>query len=127
MTQTPTATSTSTDFGTIGWARQRGGQMTRPEKLREFMSAGRLMLPTLPAQIRMRLGGRNPKAVSLSLDEIPVPDSKIAREGEEQCREVSPQRLVNHCHRTYAWAMLLSHRDRLRPDPELLYVASMFA
>jgi hypothetical protein len=38
---------------------------------------------------------------------------------------VSPQRLVNHCHRTYAWAMLLSHRDRLRPDPEMLYVASM--
>jgi hypothetical protein len=125
MTQTPTAISTSTDFGTIGWAHQRGGQMTRSEKLRELMTAGRVLLPTLPAQIRMRLGARNPKAVSLDVGEIPIPDSKIAREAEERCREVSPQRLVNHCHRTYAWAMLLSHRDQLRPDPELLYVASM--
>jgi len=125
MTQTPTATSTSTDFGTIGWARQRSGQMTRSEKMREFMTASRVILPTLPAQVRARLGVPNPKAVSLRVDEIPVPDSKIAREALEQCREASPQRLLNHCHRTYAWAMLLSHRDRLRPDPELLYVASM--
>jgi hypothetical protein len=125
MTQTPTATSTSTDFGTIGWARQRSGQMTRPEKLREFMTASRVLLPTLPAQIRMRMGAHNPKAVSADLADIPVPDSKIAREAEEQCREVSPQRLVNHCLRTYTWAMLLSHRGKLRPDPELLYVAAM--
>jgi len=125
MTQTPTATSTSTDFGTIGWARQRGGQMTRSEKLREFMTASRVLLPTLPAQVGIRIGARSPRAVSLDLDEIPVPDSKIAREAEEQCREISPQRLVNHCHRTYAWGMLLSHRDRLRPDPEMLFVAAM--
>jgi len=99
--------------------------MTRSEKLREFMTASRVLLPTLPAQINMRLGVRNKNALSLHLDEIPVPDSKIAREAEEQCREASPQRLVNHCHRTYVWGMLLSHRDRLRPDPELLYVAAM--
>jgi hypothetical protein len=99
--------------------------MTRSEKLREFMTAGRVLLPTVPAQLHLRLGARNPHAVSLGLDEIPIPDSKIAQEALEQCREASPQRLVNHCHRTYAWAMLLSHRDQLVPDPELLYVASM--
>jgi hypothetical protein len=106
-----------------------GSPAKRPDdpagKLREFLTAGRVILPTLPAQIGMRLGVRNSKAVSFGVDEIPVPDSKIAREALEQCRDVSPGRLVNHCHRTYAWAMLLSHRDQLRPDPELLYVASM--
>jgi hypothetical protein len=99
--------------------------MTGTEKLREFITASRVLLPTVPAQIHLRLGARNPNAVSLGVDEIPIPDSKVAREAEEQCRVVSPPRLFNHCHRTYAWAILLSHRDRLRPDPELLYVASM--
>lgn len=99
--------------------------MTRAEKLRELMTAGRVLLPALPTQIQLRLGARNPNAVSLDVGEIPVPDSKIAREALEQCRDASPQRLVNHCHRTYAWAMLLSQRDRLHPDPELLYVAAM--
>jgi hypothetical protein len=32
MTQTPTAISTSTDFGTIGWARQRTETMRRAFK-----------------------------------------------------------------------------------------------
>jgi hypothetical protein len=99
--------------------------MTRSEKMREFMTASRVLLPTLPAQFGVRMRARNSKAVSLDIHEIPVPDSKIAHEAEEQCREVSPPRLVNHCHRTYSWAMLLSHRDGLRPDPEMLFVASM--
>jgi hypothetical protein len=33
--------------------------MTRSEKLRELMTAGRVLLPALPAQIHMRLGARN--------------------------------------------------------------------
>ena len=116
---------TSTAFGTVGWARRNNGRMTRSERLREFASANRVLLRTAPAQVRMRLGRRNPRALSLDPDRIPLPDSKIAREAEEECREASPQRLLDHCFRTYAWGMLLAHSDGLSPDPELLYVAAM--
>lgn len=127
MTQTGTGSisSMSGSFGTLGWALQRGGQLTRGEKLREFANANRVLLRTAPAQIRMRLGLPNSKSRSFDIDAIPVPDSKIAREAEEECRQASPDRLVMHCFRTYMWAMFLAQCDNLRPDPELLYVASM--
>jgi hypothetical protein len=116
---------TSAAFGTVGWARRGNGRMSRSERLREFASANRVLVRTAPAQLRMRLGLRNRSALSLDPDRIPLPDSTIAREAEAECREASPQRLIDHCFRTYAWGMLLAHSDGLRPDPELLYVGSM--
>jgi hypothetical protein len=112
-------------FGTVAWARRNSGRMTRSEKLREFAYANRVLLRTAPAQVKMRLGLRNGTALSFDLDRIPLPDSKIAREAEDECREASPQRLIDHCFRTYAWGMLLAQKDGLRPDPELLYVGSL--
>jgi hypothetical protein len=117
--------ATSTDFGAIGWAQRSLGRMTRREKLREFANANGVLLRTAPAQIRMRLGRPNPGARAFDLDAIPLPDSKIAREAEEECREASTDRLMMHCNRTYVWATLLAWCDGLRPDPELLYVAAM--
>jgi hypothetical protein len=118
-------TTRSTDFGTLEWAASSLGRMTRREKLREFASANRLLLRTAPAQIRMRLGRPNAGARAFDLDAIPVPDSKIAREAEDECREVAADRLLMHSYRTYVWATLLARCDNLNPDPELLYVASM--
>ncbi|HET6737127.1 hypothetical protein [Mycobacterium sp.] len=86
MTQTGmgSISSTSTSFGTVGWARQRGGRLTRGEKLREFASANRVLLHTAPAQVRMRLGLPNSNARSFDIDAILLPDSKIAREARTQ-------------------------------------------
>ncbi|WP_006242153.1 hypothetical protein [Mycolicibacterium tusciae] len=117
--------ATSTDFGALSWAHRSMGRMTRREKLREFASANGVLLHTAPAQIRMRLGWPNRGARAFDLDAIPLPDSKIAREAEQECREASTDRLMMHCYRTYVWATLLAWCDHLRPDPELLYVAAM--
>ena len=88
-------------------------------------AAALIMLRTAPAQVRQRLGLRNPGAFAFDVDSLPIPDSSIAKEAEELCRETSSPMLVNHCLRTYAWGMILGRSDGLRPDPELFYVASM--
>ena len=99
--------------------------MSRRERIREIAAAARLVLRTAPAQVRQRLGFRNPRAFAFDVDRLPIPDSSIAKEAEELCREASSPMLVNHCLRTYAWGMILGESARLRPDPELFYVASL--
>jgi hypothetical protein len=99
--------------------------MSRREQMREVAKAAGVVLRSAPAQVRQRLGFRNPRALAFDVEELPIPDSGIAKEAEELCREASSPMLLNHCLRTYAWGMILGQRDRLRPDPELLYVASM--
>jgi hypothetical protein len=88
-------------------------------------AAALVFLRTAPAQVRQRLGFRNPGAFAFDVDELPIPDSSIAKEAEELCREASPPMLLNHCFRTYVWGMILGRSDGLRPDPEVFYVASM--
>ncbi|MGZ9042680.1 MAG: HD domain-containing protein [Allosphingosinicella sp.] len=62
----------------------------------------------------------------LDLDAIRVPDSALAKKAERHAAELSPEALLNHCHRTYLWGSLLAQADRTRvDDPELLYVASL--
>ncbi len=111
--------------GTLAWARTRNGQMTRSERVRGIGDGMLLLARTAPAQVRQRLGLPNPRAIQYDLDELVIPDSAIARDAEELCREASDEGLVNHCMRTYAWGAILGRNDGLDPDPELLYVGSL--
>jgi hypothetical protein len=120
-----TPSSTPAGFGTLAWAKASGGEMSSRERMREIAAAALVTLRTAPAQVRQRLGLRNPRAFAFDVDRLPIPDSTIAKEAEELCREASSPMLVNHCLRTYAWGMILGESDGLRPDPELFYVASM--
>jgi hypothetical protein len=54
-----------------------------------------------------------------------VPDSALARRARELIATVAAPFLVNHSVRVYAWALELARHDRLRFDPEILYVATM--
>ena len=78
----------------------------------------------MSARLRRRLG-----VAPEALDGVELPDrppgSRLAREAEEHCRELSSPALVNHCLRVYVWGALLGSRDRLRYDAELLYVTSL--
>jgi hypothetical protein len=112
-------------LGTLAWAQANGGALSRRERLREVASGAALLLQLAPAQLRYRLGLRNPRAFAYDLDRLPLPDSAVARQAEELCREASSPMLVNHCLRTYAWGMILAAHDGLTPDPELFYVAAM--
>jgi hypothetical protein len=117
--------NTAARFGTLAWAQANGGEMSPRESMREIATALGLTLRTAPAQVRQRLGFRNPRAFVYEIDRLPIPDSSIAKEAEALCREASSPMLLNHCLRTYAWGMILGQSDGLRPDPELFYVASL--
>jgi hypothetical protein len=117
--------NTAARFGTLAWAQANGGEMSPRESMREIATAAGLILRTAPAQVRQRLGFRNPRAFAYEINSLPIPDSSIAKEAEALCREASSPLLANHCLRTYAWGMILGQSDGLRPDPELFYVASL--
>jgi hypothetical protein len=117
--------SSNADVGTIAWARERDGRLTRLEQLREVATAAGVLLRMVPAQLRQRLGLPSAGAIQMRIDELEIPDSAIARESEELCRESSSPMLFNHSFRTYAWGMILGRRDGLKPDIELLYVGAM--
>jgi len=54
-----------------------------------------------------------------------VPDSALARRARELVEDVAAPFLVNHLVRVYAWALELARHDRLRFDPEIVYVSAM--
>ncbi|MHB8240826.1 MAG: HD domain-containing protein [Solirubrobacteraceae bacterium] len=111
--------------GTLAWAKAKDGELSRREQIGQIAAAARVLLHGAPAQVRQRLGLSNRSAFAFDPDALPVPDSSIAGEAEDLCRESSSKMLLNHCFRSYVWGMILGTRDGLRPDPEFLYVASM--
>jgi hypothetical protein len=59
------------------------------------------------------------------LDEptLKLPDSRICRDALQMVASVSPPFLLNHCIRGYVFGAALGARDRIRFDPELLFLA----
>lgn len=112
-------------FGTLSWASANHGEMRRREQLRQTASALGVLLSAAPGQLRAQLGWHRRDALRVDVDAIVFPDSKVALDAAAELRECSPARLVNHCHRMYCWGTILAQRDRLSPDPELLWVAAM--
>src|SRR4030095_11541357 len=55
-----------------------------------------------------------------------IPDSSLAKEAEDLLREYSPDLLINHSIRVYLFAAEQGRQQKLRFEPELLYVASAF-
>ena len=56
---------------------------------------------------------------------MPIPDSALVRAARRLISDGAPPVLFNHSVRCYAWAVELANHDRVRFDPELLYVAAM--
>lgn len=109
----------------LSWGRLRGGALTRSER---FAFTRDTILATLRFELRRgltRLGIGDRRQIELALDEIPLPDSPVARAAAEVCAVASSPALLAHCHRTYLWAVLLGRRDGIGHDAELLYVASL--
>jgi HD domain len=55
-----------------------------------------------------------------------IPDSSLAKEATDLLREYSTNLLINHSIRVYLFAAEQGRQQKLRFDPELLYVASAF-
>lgn len=61
-----------------------------------------------------------------TLQEVKIPDSKLAREITELIRETESDLLFNHSSRVYLFAASAGKRRRLKFDDELLYTGAMF-
>ncbi|HEY4368813.1 MAG TPA: HD domain-containing protein [Steroidobacteraceae bacterium] len=64
--------------------------------------------------------------MTLSIDGISIPDSKLAREVTELVRDTESPLLFHHSSRVYYFGALAGQNRGLRFDPELLYVGTMF-
>ena len=61
----------------------------------------------------------------MRLEDVPVPDTSVARLAAEVAAEYHSPALLNHCHRSYLWAASLGAAQGLAFDAELLHVAAM--
>ena len=64
--------------------------------------------------------------MTITIEGIGVPDSKLAREITELVRDTETPLLFHHSSRVFYWAALTGARRGLRFDAELLYAGAMF-
>jgi hypothetical protein len=62
----------------------------------------------------------------MSASSLVIPDSALAKEATQILREHSTDLLINHSMRVYLFAAEQGRQQKLRFDPELLYVAAAF-
>jgi HD superfamily phosphodiesterase len=66
------------------------------------------------------------KTMSLVVDGVAIPDSKLAREISEVVRDTASPLLFHHSSRVYYFGALAGKHRGLTFDPELLYAGAMF-
>lgn len=64
--------------------------------------------------------------MSLKINGIAIPDTKMAREATQLVRDTESDLLFHHSSRVYYWAALAGQRRQLKVDHELLYIGCMF-
>lgn len=64
--------------------------------------------------------------MTINVQGIRIPDSKLARETTEFIRDTESDLLFHHSSRVYYWGALAGARRELKVDHELLYVGCMF-
>ncbi|AIR66531.1 HD domain-containing protein [Cedecea neteri] len=64
--------------------------------------------------------------MSLKINGIAIPDTKMAREATQLVRDTESDLLFHHSSRVYYWAALAGQRRELKVDQELLYIGCMF-
>jgi hypothetical protein len=117
--------SSSADrIGSLEWARDTSGVLTRGERATLAAEAIVVQLRAMPARLRHRLGiGRSQLAASL--EDLRAPDSAACREAERLLDELRPSEVVGHSYRTFAWGRILGRGSAVEHDPEILYVACL--
>ena len=83
----------------------------------------RLEIETLARKIARAFGYNRPP--NISLDEIKIPDTQLAKEATELVESCSPQFLVNHSIRTYFFGAAIAKHLDIRADMELFYVSAI--
>jgi len=64
--------------------------------------------------------------MTLNINGIRIPDSKLAREATELVRDCESDLLFHHSSRVFYWGALAGQQRNLKVDSELLYIGCMF-
>jgi len=109
--------------GSVDWAGASGGNLTARERLAFLGPIAQQTAAYVAGRLRLALGLRG--AGRLDLEHLVLPDSKLARMAEAECRETLSPAVVNHSYRTFVFGLVLADLDRVEMDVETLYVASL--
>lgn len=107
--------------GSREWGRKTGGALDFADRLAFASQSVKAVLLARTAKYRRRFEKGMPRKVALPR----IPESPAHSAAITFCESVSEPYLVNHCHRTFIWATVLSQRDGLDFDAELLAVSCM--
>src|SRR3954464_3534068 len=64
--------------------------------------------------------------MTTAISGVRLPESKIAREAAELVRQYENDMLFNHSVRVFVFGAIKGHRQNLKFDSELLYIAALF-
>jgi HD domain len=113
------------ELGTYPWVRRTGGILRWRDRWRLFGQATLYGMATLPWELRRALGIRRRRIASIEPTTLLPPDSRIAREAQEQLAESAGPMVINHSHRTFAFGAAIAAHDGIDFDREVVYVASL--
>jgi len=109
--------------GSVDWAGASGGNLTARERLALLAPIARQTAAYAAGRVRLALGMRG--SGRIDLEHLVLPDSKLARMAEEECRETLSPAVTNHSYRTFVFGLALADLDGVEMDVETLYVASL--
>lgn len=119
-----TSNTVGDTVGTLTWARRTGGKLSAADRRRLALEGISAQLRRMPRQLRRWLG--LPRASApFDVDPLRLPDTAMAKAAEDALRESSPEPLILHTYRTYAWGRILAAQAGHGMDDELFYVASL--
>ncbi len=111
-------------LGGIAWLERTRGALTGREKRSLLGVVARTQGQNIAGRLRLSTGRVPDTVAGIDSTLLDPPDSALAREAEEACRE-QPADLIGHGHRTWAYGRALAALDRIPIDDELLYVAGL--
>jgi hypothetical protein len=111
-------------LGGLAWTRRTRGRLTGAERRRLLGAIALGQVENLAGRARLALGRVPRRAREIDADRFIPPDSKLAREAEEACRE-QPHLIAGHCYRTWMFGLALAALDRAVLDAELFYCAAL--
>jgi hypothetical protein len=124
-TKPATATAPDPDrIGGLNWARRTQGKLTASERRRLLAAIAVSQAENIAGRVRLALGRLPAGAAAIDVREFEPPDSRLAREAEEACRE-QPELIAGHSYRTWIYGHALAALDRTPLDRELFYCASL--
>ncbi|TDP43145.1 HD domain-containing protein [Nocardia ignorata] len=103
------------------WAQRTGGNLTALQRRRLLAVLGRTVPRFAPGRLRLALGRRGTGRV----EDVRLPDTRLAREAELHAREELSDALLAHSFRTYFFGRALADLDGAEYDDEIAYVSCL--